>query len=34
MKPVEKPFAGGTWEFPPASVSALEVTIAPAAPQR
>ena len=34
MKAVEKPFAGGTWEFPPASVSALELTIGPPAPQR
>jgi hypothetical protein len=33
MKTVAKPFAGGTWEFPPASVSALELTIGPAAPR-
>lgn len=31
MKVVEKPLTGGTWEFPPASVSALELTLTPSA---
>jgi hypothetical protein len=34
MKAVEKPFAGSTWEFPPASVSALELTVSSPAAQR